>query len=114
MRRQRRSAGRSRGGRLPFGTPPGMGMPPFPAPSQGEAPAFPAAPLVAEVDRGKCIGCNRCARVCPAGAIQFDADGKAVVNPQLCRGCAACVGVCPVEAIRMVNGSTSGGAQSRD
>ena len=47
----------------------------------------------------KCIGCNKCAPVCPFAAIQL-IDKKAVVN-EACTLCGACVQVCPVEAIEI-------------
>lgn len=56
---------------------------------------------VAQVEAQLCTGCGRCAQVCPAQAISFNEQGKAVVNPYLCRGCQACVSACPSGAIQM-------------
>ncbi|KUK13743.1 MAG: 4Fe-4S binding protein [Synergistetes bacterium] len=56
--------------------------------------------LIAQVDRGKCVGCKTCEKVCPVLAIKV-VDGKAEVDVDRCRGCAACEQRCPVYAISM-------------
>jgi Pyruvate/2-oxoacid:ferredoxin oxidoreductase delta subunit len=50
---------------------------------------------LAEVDDGACIGCLKCVRVCPYGAISR-AEGRATVavDPLLCAGCGACPSAC--------------------
>ncbi len=66
--------------------------------------------ITSVVDEDKCIGCGRCAAVCPAGAIEMKTITKKmkgfeitirkahVVNV-LCMGCGACEAACPVGAI---------------
>ena len=38
--------------------------------------------------------CNRCQRVCPAGAISFDVDGTPVIDDARCTRCGICIGIC--------------------
>lgn len=47
----------------------------------------------------KCIGCTKCARTCPVGAIDGEVKQPHVINQDKCIKCEACVGVCPVKAI---------------
>lgn len=53
-----------------------------------------------EVETEKCLGCGRCIRWCPQGAISF-VDGKARINPEECYGCAECFLTCPSSAIEI-------------
>ena len=45
-----------------------------------------------------CVGCGKCAEICPADAITLR-DKKATVDSSKCIGCANCIAVCPTEAI---------------
>ncbi|MDD3930877.1 MAG: RnfABCDGE type electron transport complex subunit B [Clostridiaceae bacterium] len=45
-----------------------------------------------------CIGCRRCFKVCPSGAITMDGP-LAVIDPNLCTHCNKCLEVCPTHAI---------------
>ena len=49
-----------------------------------------------------CRGCiaHRCASVCPRGAISFDADHHAHIDPDKCINCGKCASVCPYSAIQ--------------
>ena len=53
------------------------------------------------VDKKKCIGCGTCVAICPAEAISFGDDGKAVIDKTKCIRCGACMASCPVEAIKI-------------
>lgn len=48
----------------------------------------------------KCVGCAKCARVCPKGAHVFDQNGHKL-DRALCVACGACAEKCPVEALSL-------------
>jgi electron transport complex protein RnfB len=50
-----------------------------------------------------CIGCLRCFRICPDGAISMDGP-LAVIDPEKCTHCGKCLPVCPTHSIQ--NGLT--------
>ncbi len=50
------------------------------------------------VKRTKCIGCGKCAEICPQNVITI-ADKKAHIHPKNCIRCFCCHEMCPVEAI---------------
>ena len=87
------------------------------------------AVMVPEWNNTTCIGCNKCAFVCPHATIRpyaLSADEKAAapdclkvaekeklvtnkgyaytmaISPLDCMGCGVCVGICPTESIKMV------------
>lgn len=45
-----------------------------------------------------CVSCGQCIRYCPADAISFDLNKKAVINYDLCIGCGQCIAVCNYNA----------------
>lgn len=47
----------------------------------------------------KCIGCTKCAKVCPVSAIAGTVKEQHIINQDKCIKCEACIGVCPVKAI---------------
>lgn len=47
----------------------------------------------------KCIGCRRCANLCPVKLIHPDENGRPVWNASMCAHCMSCIQNCPVEAI---------------
>ena len=49
-----------------------------------------------------CRGCiaHRCASVCPRGAISFDENHHANIDPDKCINCGKCASVCPYSAIQ--------------
>jgi len=54
-----------------------------------------------EVIQDKCIGCKKCVKVCPFGAITM--EGKlAVIDLSKCTYCGACPEACPVDAIILI------------
>ena len=49
-----------------------------------------------------CIGCGKCQKVCPFGAIKVE-NNLAYIDFELCRSCRKCVNECPTGAIHDVN-----------
>lgn len=56
---------------------------------------------VCVIDPAGCIGCTRCKKECPAGAIVGELKKPHVIDPEKCVGCGACVPVCPKKAIAL-------------
>jgi NADH-quinone oxidoreductase subunit I len=64
-----------------------------------------------QADDKKCIGCSKCEKVCPAGAVEMyekgkNEKGKPIRRPKFdpikCVSCEQCVDNCPKECISMV------------
>jgi len=49
-----------------------------------------------------CIGCTKCVKICPSGAISMEGAPLAKIDPGKCINCGECTKVCPTTAIRQV------------
>jgi electron transport complex protein RnfB len=58
-------------------------------------------PPIAIVEEEKCIGCERCPKICFFDAILMK-ENVAVIIPENCTGCGLCFEACPVDCIRWV------------
>lgn len=58
-------------------------------------------PLIPVIDYDKCTKCQRCAAVCPYGAIKGTLRESIEVIPARCMGCGNCIAECAVDAITM-------------
>jgi len=51
------------------------------------------------VDSTSCNSCGECIQICPVDAIEFGADGKAMIDQTKCNQCGRCITICPKDAI---------------
>jgi len=68
---------------------------------EGRCPAGKCKALITYAVNDACIGCTRCAQVCPADAIALTPYEKHEIDPEKCYRCGSCVNVCPVNAIEV-------------
>ena len=52
-------------------------------------------------EESKCIGCTKCKRNCPVGAINGELKQLHVIDQSKCIKCGACIDGCPKKAIVM-------------
>ncbi len=65
----------------------------------GRCPAKSCKALITYSINDKCIGCTKCAQVCPADAIAFAPYEKHRIDPEKCIRCGGCKKACPVGAV---------------
>ena len=51
-----------------------------------------------QVIEHKCVGCEKCEKICPYEAIEM-VEKLAVIDAEKCTLCGVCVGECPFDAI---------------
>jgi NADH-quinone oxidoreductase subunit F len=68
---------------------------------EGRCPAGKCKALITYAVTDDCIGCTRCAQVCPADAIAMTPYEKHEIDPEKCFRCGSCVNTCPVDAIEV-------------
>jgi NADH-quinone oxidoreductase subunit F len=71
----------------------------FEAHVQGKCPAKACRALLHYSIADTCIGCTKCAQVCPVDAIELKPYQVHVVDTALCTRCDACRTACPVDAV---------------
>jgi NADH:ubiquinone oxidoreductase subunit F (NADH-binding)/(2Fe-2S) ferredoxin/NAD-dependent dihydropyrimidine dehydrogenase PreA subunit len=64
-----------------------------------EAYAYRTKKTAYSIDENKCIGCTKCARVCPVDCITGKVKVAHVIDENSCIACGACYTACPVDAI---------------
>ncbi len=55
-------------------------------------------------DKGKCIRCGKCSRICPADALKLDSLGNLNFDYNRCIRCYCCHEMCPADAIDLKKG----------
>ena len=68
---------------------------------QGRCPAAACKALIKYYITDDCIGCTKCAQVCPSGAIEMNPYEKHEIDSQKCIRCGSCKAVCPSDAVEV-------------
>lgn len=69
---------------------------------EGRCPAGRCTKLVHYTINDQCIGCTKCAQVCPVQAIEMRPHAKHEVDDELCVRCSMCREVCTEKAVKVV------------
>ncbi len=62
---------------------------------------------VIRVDLNKCIGCQRCYKICPMDVFRFDyvRQKSVIAYPENCQSCGQCYLNCPSHSLGFMDGS---------
>ena len=58
--------------------------------------------FITKVRNNTCVGCGKCAKICPVNAIEMKEENgakKAYITPEKCIGCGVCVRHCPTKSL---------------
>lgn len=61
------------------------------------------------INETRCVGCGRCADVCPGTLLDVRETTAYIAHPEECWGCASCLKVCPTGAVEYFLGADIGG-----
>jgi NADH-quinone oxidoreductase subunit F len=73
----------------------------FEAHVNGHCPAHKCKALIKYSITDKCIGCTKCAQICPADAIPMVPYEVHEIDQAKCTQCNACYEICPVNAVKV-------------
>ena len=65
------------------------------------------------INKNKCIGCGKCAEICPGNLLQIKNNRAEIRDVRDCWGCTACVKICPQNAICYQLSADLGGAGAK-
>lgn len=71
--------------------------------TDGKCPAGVCKGLVTYTINDRCIGCTKCARVCPVGCISGELKSKHEIDQAKCIKCGLCYSSCPVKPIKAID-----------
>ena len=66
-----------------------------------------------KIDKNECIGCGKCAEICPGNLLQIKNRRAEIRDVRDCWGCCACVKICPQNAICYQLSADLGGAGAK-